>query len=450
MLRLRSIGVSVVAATAIASLSVAAPDASDPASSKIGIAPVPDEPKGVPPVFTDMVFKDALDQNKASDKLLVVKFTAEWCGPCKLMDRTTWRDQNVVAWAKDNAVVLQVDVDKQREVSMEYGVRAMPTMIAFKKGEAVDRVIGYRDGAAILAWMDNVKNGRTEIGRLEDAAKNAKDDTPIRTRLDTARGLMNGGKLEAATNEYLWLWANMAKKEPSMSGVRVSFTLGEIADLCSQHAPALEAFTKLRDDAEVRLKGDNKSWDDLGDWLCLNEAVKEEEKTLAWFDRIKNDADAKQTLERFSYRLQPLLEQRERWADVGRLIPDPIQKLKDDYGIMRMSSVGQGMDAALKAQVQAMAKDNFRRRSSSLYAGLLAAGRFGDAQRFVTEATRLDDTAQMRVALVKKAVDLGQTNTSQTRLLDEAEKVAGEDKELLAEISGLREKLKTATSRDAG
>lgn len=404
----------------------------------------------VPPVFSGVAFKDALEQNKTGDKLLVVKFTAEWCGPCKLMDRTTWRDQNVVAWVKDNAVALQVDVDKQPTIAQEYGVRAMPTMIAFKKGEPVDRVVGYRDGAGLLAWMGNVKSGKTEIGRLEEAAKNPKDDMPMQERLQVARGLVNGGKLELATTEYLWLWSNMLKKQPSMYGVRLSFFVRDLHDLCSQHPPAREAFSKLRDELEARLKGENKSWEDLNDWIALNEAIDDSERTVAWFDRIKGDPDARPTLDRMAFKIQPLLEERGRWSDVGRLISNPLARVQQDHAIMRSSMGMTGMDPELKKRVQEMASDNFRTRTASLYAGLLAAGRVADAGALATEAVRLDDTARMRAALVERAIDLDQTNESQTLLLEEALKSAGDDAQLIDRLKELRTKLEASKGKHAG
>jgi thiol:disulfide interchange protein len=66
-----------------------------------------------PPVFKQASFKDALAETVGTDKILIVKGTAEWCGPCKQMDRTTWRDQKVVQWVKDNGLAIQVDVEPQ-------------------------------------------------------------------------------------------------------------------------------------------------------------------------------------------------------------------------------------------------------------------------------------------------------------------------------------------------
>ncbi len=65
----------------------------------------------LPPVFQQLSFARAKERAEAESRLLVVKATAKWCGPCRLMDRTTWRDGNVVASVRENAIAIQLDVE---------------------------------------------------------------------------------------------------------------------------------------------------------------------------------------------------------------------------------------------------------------------------------------------------------------------------------------------------
>lgn len=69
------------------------------------------------------------------DKVLV-DFYAEWCGPCKMLAPNLEKlDYNI----------LKVDVDKFQDLAISYGVMSVPTLILFKGGKEVNKVIGYLD-----------------------------------------------------------------------------------------------------------------------------------------------------------------------------------------------------------------------------------------------------------------------------------------------------------------
>jgi len=74
-----------------------------------------------------------------SDKPTLVDFHAVWCGPCKMM--TPIIDQTKTELG-DKANVLKVDVDKNRETAVKYGIRGVPTLILFQNGQPVWRQSG--------------------------------------------------------------------------------------------------------------------------------------------------------------------------------------------------------------------------------------------------------------------------------------------------------------------
>jgi len=67
-----------------------------------------------------------------SETPTLVDFSAEWCGPCKMMAPIL---KEVASKIGDKGRILKVDVDKNPAVSAQYGVQAVPTLILFKKGE---------------------------------------------------------------------------------------------------------------------------------------------------------------------------------------------------------------------------------------------------------------------------------------------------------------------------
>ena len=86
--------------------------------------------------FNDANFQaDVLD----SDKLTVVDFWAEWCGPCRAIGPVI----EELSKEYDGKVnVGKVNVDHNSEVSVNYGITSIPAILFFKNGEVVDKLVG--------------------------------------------------------------------------------------------------------------------------------------------------------------------------------------------------------------------------------------------------------------------------------------------------------------------
>ena len=90
---------------------------------------------------------------KESDKIVLVDFFATWCGPCKMLSPVL--DQ-VADELKDKVVIGKLDIDESLDLAKEYEVMSVPTMILFKDGKEVERIVGLRQKTQIIDAINNI------------------------------------------------------------------------------------------------------------------------------------------------------------------------------------------------------------------------------------------------------------------------------------------------------
>lgn len=92
--------------------------------------------------------------NKTKSGIVLVDFWADWCMPCRMMAPIL----NEVAEATEGtATIYKLNVDEQQQVAAKYGIRNIPTMILFRDGKEVERIIGVKPKDYIISSINKAK-----------------------------------------------------------------------------------------------------------------------------------------------------------------------------------------------------------------------------------------------------------------------------------------------------
>ncbi|WP_342510883.1 thioredoxin [Sporosarcina sp. FSL K6-1522] len=101
-----------------------------------------------------MAIINATDQTFAEnikEGLVLVDFWAPWCGPCKMIAPVL---EELDGDIDGKASIVKVDVDDNQGTASNYGVMSIPTLILFKDGEIVDKVVGFKPKEALAELIE--------------------------------------------------------------------------------------------------------------------------------------------------------------------------------------------------------------------------------------------------------------------------------------------------------
>lgn len=100
-------------------------------------------------IITDANFAEIIN----TDKPVLVDFWATWCGPCRALAPVI---EELANEYEGKAVIGKCNVDDCDDLPMNFGIRSIPTLLFFKNGELVDKIVGAAPKADIAAKLDSL------------------------------------------------------------------------------------------------------------------------------------------------------------------------------------------------------------------------------------------------------------------------------------------------------
>ncbi|MBE0668111.1 MAG: thioredoxin [Bacteroidales bacterium] len=92
--------------------------------------------------------------NKIKKGVVPVDFLAEWCMSCRMMAPIL---NDVAEATEGKASVYKLNVDEQKQVAARYGIRNIPTMILFKDGREVEKIVGMKSKESLLSSIEKAR-----------------------------------------------------------------------------------------------------------------------------------------------------------------------------------------------------------------------------------------------------------------------------------------------------
>ncbi|QDV89489.1 Thioredoxin [Phycisphaerae bacterium RAS2] len=391
--------------------------------------------------FAKMSFKEACAAAKRDSKVVLIDFYTTWCGPCKRMDKTTWKDKKVIAWMKEKTVALKVDAEEDVELAKKYTIEGYPTIVFIKPdGTEIDRLVGGRDADGFLEDANAALSGKDGIARAKEKLKGGENDPMMRKQY--AQSLEQKGKYDEALDEYLWCFDHGASSA-GFGGVRLSFLLSDIHRLSAKLPRARQELEKRRDKAEAKVfakSGGDSPFDpvrmnSLMEYNAINRTLGDLEKSLTLYDKVIAEEEPNPVFIRILLRdISELLVKKQRYADLLKGTGNAKDFVEQE--ISQFSMMTKALSKSKHADTMKDAAASLRKGvvdgCTPVYESLVGTGQHKQAEWVSNKLIEFDGSAETYIALMKRAVRAGNNELARKLAASAAKSLEGENAERVA------------------
>ncbi|MFT5058127.1 MAG: thiol-disulfide isomerase/thioredoxin [Planctomycetota bacterium] len=284
-----------------------------------------------PTLFRDIGFQEARELAKKENKLMLLDAMTSWCGPCKVMDATTWVDPKVESWIAKHTIAIQLDMDLHEALKKSLAVKAFPTMILFNAdGKEFDRIVGLRTAEPMLEWLGGALGGHREIDRVraELTALVESGEPRTRERMSLAARAAELGANHEVAAQILWLWARDAADENEAS-LLTYWRSGPGRNLTSEF---LARFGEWREPilAERNQRSNAMAFAEFeqgrSEWITLNGILGDQDRTVVWAAGLAIQPEGRKVLKAHERQLFTLLVDQGLWAAAGHCLAAPLEQ----------------------------------------------------------------------------------------------------------------------------
>ncbi|WP_311951382.1 thioredoxin family protein [Mucilaginibacter terrae] len=116
--------------------------------------------------FIENSWPEALKQAAAQNKYIFVDAYASWCGPCKMLKATTFKNKNAATFYNQNFINVALDMERGNhpQLAQQWGMRAYPTLIIFdSKGKIVLNTVGFITAKDLISFGEEALRRRKDI-----------------------------------------------------------------------------------------------------------------------------------------------------------------------------------------------------------------------------------------------------------------------------------------------